>query len=71
MTLYKEDILLDRKEKYNSEKRAERHAIDYYKNLVASQVKSTESSEVGYNRCVYNRCVLYFTHIVNHHYHPY
>ena len=44
----KEDILLDRKEKYNSEKRAERHAMDYYKNLAASQVKSAESSEVGY-----------------------
>jgi len=44
----KEDILSDRKEKYDADKRSKRHSQDYYRDIKASQTKSVESSKVHY-----------------------
>jgi len=48
----KEDILSDRIEKYDKNKRSELHNDDYYRDVVASRMKSAESSKVQYHKDV-------------------
>ena len=48
----KDAILSDRKEKYDKEKRSERHNDDYYRNVLASRIKSAESTKVHYHKDV-------------------
>ena len=46
----RDDILVDRKENYDSEKRSEHHADDYNNHLLASYKKSLKSSKACYHK---------------------
>ena len=45
-------ILLDRKEKYNNEKRFERYKEEYYRDIVSLRMKSAESTKIHYHKDV-------------------
>ena len=45
-----ESILSERKDKYSSECRSQRHANEYYKNVTASREKSAEATKASFNK---------------------
>ena len=46
----KDTILSDRKDKYDMDKRSNRHNEEYYRDIASSRVKSAESSKVHYHK---------------------
>ncbi|XP_065893087.1 uncharacterized protein [Dysidea avara] len=47
---HRESILSERKDKYSSECRSQRHANEYYKNVTASREKSAEATKTSFNK---------------------
>ena len=45
-----ESIFSERKDKYSSECRSQRHANEYYKNVTASREKSAEATKTSFNK---------------------
>ena len=47
---HREAILSERKDKYSSECRSQRHANEYYKNVTALREKSAEATKTSFNK---------------------
>ena len=47
---------MDRKNKYDSNKRSEHHTSDYYRDVMASRIKSSEISKMHYYKDIEKSC---------------